>query len=105
MIPEGYNLKRFLCLLLCATLICTLCACGKSDQPDAVATQDANFAPETTAVAGSGLAQAIASVEDDGNKQPTSDEAQDAQPAIQDEPVAQDVAIDTPVGDAAPDSA
>ena len=105
MIPEGYNLKRFLCLLLCAAVICTLCACGKSDKTDAAATQDANSAPETTAVAGSGLAQAIASVEDDGDKQTTPDEAQDAQPAIQDEPVAQDVAIDTPVSDAAPDGA
>ncbi|MDO5324636.1 MAG: PsbP-related protein [Clostridia bacterium] len=97
-------MKRFLCLLLCATVICTLCACGKSDKPDAAATQDANFAPETTAVAGSGLAQAIASVEDSGDSQTAPDEAQDAQPAIQDElvaqnePVAQDVAIDTPVG-------
>lgn len=105
MIPEGYNLKRFLCLLLCAMLICTLCACGKSDKPDAAATQEANFAPETTAVAGSGLAQAIASVEDSGDSQPASDEAQDVQPAIQDEPVAQDVAIDMPVSNDAPDDA
>lgn len=96
MIPEGSNLKRYLCLLLCALLICALSACGKSDSPDAAATQDANFAPETTAVAGSGLAQAIASVEDSGDAAPASNEAQDVQSAIQDEPVAQDVAVDTP---------
>ena len=47
MIPEGYNLKRFLCLLLCAMLICTLCACGKSDKPDAV-----SVTPSAAAVAG-----------------------------------------------------
>lgn len=96
MIPEGSNLKRYLCLLLCALLICALSACGKSDSPDAATTQDANFAPETTAVAGSGLAQAIASVEDSGDAAPASNEAQDVQSAIQDEPVAQDVAVDTP---------
>lgn len=101
MIPEGYNLKRYLCLLLCALLICALSACGKNDKPEAAATQDANFAPETTAVAGSGLAQAIASVGDSGETQSAPDEAQDAQPAIQNEPVAQDVAIDTPVDDGA----
>ena len=96
MIPEGYNLKRYLCLLLCALLICALSACGKSDSPDAATMQDANFAPETTAVAGSGLAQAVASVGDSGDAAPASSEAQDAQSAIQDEPVAQDVAVDTP---------
>ena len=96
MIPEGSNLKRYLCLLLCALLICALSACGKSDSPDAATTQDANFAPETTAVAGSGLAQAIASAEDSGDAAPASNEAQDVQSAIQDEPVAQDVAVDTP---------
>ena len=96
MIPEGSNLKRYLCLLLCALLICALSACGKSDSPDAATTQDANFAPETTAVAGSGLAQAVASVGDSGDAAPASNEAQDAQSAIQDEPVAQDVAVDTP---------
>ena len=96
MIPEGSNLKRYLCLLLCALLICALSACGKSDSPDAAATQDVNFAPETTAVAGSGLAQAVASVGDSGDAAPASNEAQDAQSAIQDEPVAQDVAVDTP---------
>ena len=96
MIPEGSNLKRYLCLLLCALLICALSACGKSDSPDAAATQDVNFAPETTAVAGSGLAQAIASVGDSGDAAPASNEAQDVQSAIQDEPVTQDVAVDTP---------
>ena len=96
MIPEGSNLKRYLCLLLCALLICALSACGKSDSPDAAATQDVNFAPETTAVAGSGLAQAVASVGDSGDAAPASNEAQDAHSAIQDEPVAQDVAVDTP---------
>ena len=96
MIPEGSNLKRYLCLLLCALLICALSACGKSDSPDAAATQDVNFAPETTAVAGSGLAQAVASVGDSGDAAPASNEAQDVQSAIQDEPVTQDVAVDTP---------
>ena len=96
MIPEGSNLKRYLCLLLCALLVCALSACGKSDSPDAAATQDVNFAPETTAVAGSGLAQAVASVGDSGDAAPASNEAQDVQSAIQDEPVTQDVAVDTP---------
>ena len=98
MIPEGSNLKRYLCLLLCALLICALSACGKSDNADVSATQDVNFAPETTAVAGSGLAQAIASVGDDGDKQAVPDKLQDAQSAPADEPVAQDVAVDTPIG-------
>ena len=96
--PEGYNLKRFLCLLLCALLICALSACGKDNNAEPVATQDVNFAPETTAVAGSGLAQAIASVGDDGDKQAVPDKVQDAQSAPAYEPVAQDVAVDTPVG-------
>lgn len=95
--PEGYNLKRLLCLLLCVLLICALSACGKSDNADVSATQDVNFAPETTAVAGSGLAQAIASVEDSGDSRFAADVAQDAQSAATDEPVAQDVAVDTPV--------
>ena len=51
-----------LALLLCAALICILGGCGKSGNEDAPAAQDGNFAPETTAVAGSGLAQAVASV-------------------------------------------
>lgn len=105
MIPEGYSLKRFLCLLLCALLICALSACGKGDNTDAVGAQEANFAPETTAVTGSGLAQAIASVGDSGDSQPAADDVQDAQPAAANEPIAQDVAIDTPAGGEAPDDA
>lgn len=97
MIPEGSNLKKCLCMLLCALLICALSACGKSDNPDdTAATQDANFVPETTAVAGSGLAQAIASVDDGDSVKPATDDALDVQSAIQTEPIAQDVAVDTP---------
>lgn len=99
MIPEGYNLKKFLCLLLCAALICMLGGCGKSGNEAAPAAQDGNFAPETTAVVGSGLAQAIASVDDADEAQPAADAPQDMQDDATEEPIAQDVPIDLPAGD------
>lgn len=99
MIPEGYNLKRFLCLLLCAALICMLGGCGKSGNEDAPAAQDGNFAPETTAVAGSGLAQAVASVGDSAEAQPTGVDAQVEPDSASEEPLAQDVPIDLPAAD------
>ena len=99
MIPEGYNLKRFLCLLMCAALICILGGCGKSGSEDAPAAQDGNFAPETTAVAGSGLAQAVASVEDSAEAQPTAVDVQDVPGSAAEEPIAQDVTIDLPAAD------
>ena len=97
MIPEGCKLKKFLYLLLCALLVCILSSCGKSDDAETSGVQDANFAPETTAVAGSGLTQAIASAEDTGTPQATADAAQDVPPVAVDEPAAQDIAIDTPI--------
>ena len=40
MIPEGYNLKRLLCLLLCALLICALSACSNVTVHDFAARED-----------------------------------------------------------------
>ena len=92
-------MKRFLCLLLCAALICMLGGCGKSGNEDAPAAQDGNFAPETTAVAGSGLAQAVASVGDSAEAQPTGVDAQVEPDSASEEPLAQDVPIDLPAAD------
>lgn len=96
MIPEETTLKKRVCLLLiCALLVCALSACGKKEAADATSDQAGNFAPETTAVVGSSLAQAIASV-DDGEPAPAPTEAGENQPAAQDQPIAQDAALDLP---------
>ena len=105
MIPEGYSLKKFLCLLLCALMILSLSACGKKDATDTDAQQDGSFAPETTAVIGSGLAQAIASVEDSDTETASDDGAGEMEPVVQDEPIAQDVALDVPADTTADGSA
>ena len=105
MIPEGYSLKKFLCLLLCALMILSLSACGKKDATDTDAQQEGSFAPETTAVIGSGLAQAIASVEDSDAETASDDGAGEMEPVVQDEPIAQDVALDVPADTAADVSA
>ncbi len=88
MIPEEISLKKIVCLLLiCALMVCALSACGKDEGTDTAPQQEGSFAPETTAVAGGGLAQAVASVEDSDEDAP-------------DDPLAQDAVIDVPASDA-----
>lgn len=99
MIPEENALKKIVCLLLtCALMVCALSACGKDEGADTAPQQEGGFAPETTAVAGGGLAQAVASVEDSDETQILTDEDAPA------DPLAQDAVIDVPASDAPADA-
>lgn len=77
-------MKRFLCILLtCLVMLGMLSGCSKDSQTNDVQQKTGSFEPETTAVAGGGLTQAIEDIQDN-----------QAVPAAQ-EPVAAD-AVTTP---------
>ena len=100
--------KIFALILICALLACMLSGCsGRNSSPaptaDPFVNQQANFVPETTAVATGGLAQALASVSG-GDDEKENEAAEIAAKAV--EPVAsdlpQEVVQDAPAGDEAP---
>lgn len=91
-------MKRFISLML----VCVLCmamfaGCDRkpSTAPAADETaQSGSFVPETTAVASSGLVQAIDSVQDAESASATGNEAVDDQPVAQDAAATDEIAVD-----------
>lgn len=88
-------MKRFFSLILIGILVASM-LCGCDRKPGAPAAEETasagNFAPETTAVASSGLVQALDDVQD---VEPAAPEAvNDAQPVVLDAAATDEVAVD-----------